>query len=136
MAAVAQFAARSRNTSFGARGTLYITGWQAVSAALTNEAVNVKGRAVDATDTAAQMVEEAQRSSGSFVDRSGRTRRSIENMVVPRSDGYARWIGSTHYVSRFLVFGTVKMSPKWDLFGASQAGIDWWERRMEEVSTL
>ena len=128
MALATSIAARSRGVGF------YITGWEVSATAFAAEAAQVGPRAKSITDSAAQMIERDQRASAPA--RSGKTRDSIENTVEEHPDGYARSVGPTHFVSRFLVFGTVKMPPQWDLFGASQAGVEWWEDRMSEISTL
>lgn len=129
-------AARSRNTALGGRGTLYITGWQASAGAFANEAESVKKRARDITDRAAERIFEDQRTSGRFVDRTGTTRDSIRNTKEDDGDRYVRDIGPTWFVARYLVFGTVKMDSKWDLFAAAQPGMQQWLSDMSDVSTL
>lgn len=127
----------SRSSARFSRGSspyFYITGLEAATAPLVVESQVVALRARSITDRAASRIEQAQKQSAPV--RSGATRASIQNTVVDHPDGYARSVGPTHFVARFLVFGTVKMSPKWDLFGASQAGIDWWLSEMNQVSTL
>jgi hypothetical protein len=66
----------------------------------------------------------------------GTTRNSIGADISVRGASVRANIGPTHFVSRFLVFGTVKMSPKWDLFGASQAGMEGWLKDMADVVDL
>jgi len=134
MAISTQLAARSRNTSLGARGTLYITGWQAVAGAFANEASQIQRRVVNITDMAANRIETAQRANIPVDE--GRTRASVENTAEVRGDDYARQIGPTWFVARYLQFGTIKMSAKMDLYAASRRDMDWWQDRMAEASTL
>lgn len=129
-------AARSKTSGLGGRGSLYITGLEAVTADFTKEAASIKGNVRDITDKAAERILEAQRTSGQFVDRTGTTRDSIRSTSEERPDAYVRDIGPTWFVARYLVFGTVKMPRKWDLFGASQPGIQQWMSDMNEASTL
>ena len=134
MAISTQLAARSRNTSLGARGTLYITGWQAVAGAFANEASQIQRRVVNITDMAANRIETAQRANIPVDE--GRTRASVENTAEVRGDDYARQIGPTWFVARYLQFGTVNMPSKMDLYGASLQDMERWQDRMAEASAL
>ena len=134
MAISTRLAARSRTTTLGVRGTLYITGWQAVAGAFANEASQIQQRVVNITDEAAERIETAQRANIPVDE--GRTRDSVENTAEVRGDDYAREIGPTWFVARYLQFGTVNMPSKMDLYGASLRDMERWQDRMAEASTL
>ena len=118
-----------------------VEGVNAWSAQLAHAALTTRSEAASVTDAHAKQIQEAQRSERGFRDRSGVTRRSV---TVSKNDspyGYEVSIGpgfpsSGPPVARFLVFGTVKMSPKWDLFGLSQPGINSWQQEMERLARL
>ena len=134
MAISTRLAARSRTTTLGVRGTLYITGWQAVAGEFANEAAQIQQRIVEITDEAAERIDEAQRADIPVGD--GTTRDSVENTSEVRGDDYAREIGPTWFVARYLQFGTVNMPSKMDLYGASLRDMERWQDRMAEASTL
>ena len=120
-----------------------VEGIQSWSAQLAHAALTTRSEAAAVTDAHAKQIQEAQRSERGFRDRSGVTRRSV---TVSKNDspyGYEVSIGPGFPqanqgppVARFLVFGTVKMSPKWDLFGLSQPGINSWQQEMERLARL
>lgn len=119
---------------------VYITGVEAVSASFIHASTTAQTKAMSITDRAARSVWAAQRNSVPVA--SGHTRKSIRNTVEASRDGnYVRSIGPAWPldrapVARFLVFGTVKMSPKWDFFGASQPPIDTWMADMEQAARV
>ena len=120
-----------------------VLGLNAWSAQLANAALTTKQKAKEITDAHAKQIQTAQRSEREFADRTGVTRRSV---TVSKSDspyGYEASIGPGFPqakqgapVARFLVFGTVKMSRRWDLFGLSQPGIESWQAEMERLARL
>lgn len=134
MAISTQLAARTRNTTIGARGTLYITGWQVAAASFANEAEQVQARVVQAIDAAATRIEAAQKADIPILE--GRTRDSVENTPEDRGADYARSIGPTWFVARYLQFGTVNMPQKMDLYAASMPAMQRWQDDMANVSTL
>jgi len=134
MAISTRFARRSRNTTLGARGTMYITGWQAAAGEFANEAAQIQQRVVDITDEAAGRIEEAQRADIPVGE--GTTRNSVENTPEVRGGDYAREIGPTWFVARYLQFGTVNMPSKMDLYAASLGDMEQWQARMAEASKL
>ena len=118
-----------------------VTGLDAVSDSLRNSSEKTQRKAAQVTDQHAERMWEAFYSSVP-VGETGRTRGSIRNELdrgggspldPSEAGSYSRWIGSTWFVSRFLVFGTVKMSRKWDLFGVAQPHIDSWMAEMEKL---
>jgi hypothetical protein len=113
---------------------LVVTGLEAVSGSFLYAAASVQNKVITATDKASFAMRDAQWDSAPVL--SGDTRDSITNTREARYDGYARSVGPTWFVSRFLVFGTVKMSPKWDLFGASQPHINSWLEAMEDAAKV
>lgn len=119
---------------------MYVTGVEAVAASFMHASQTSQTKAMSITDRAARSVRTAQVDSVPVA--SGVTKKSIRNTVEDSRDGnYVRSIGpawptSRAPVARFLVFGTVKMSPKWDFFGASQAPIDTWMSDMEQAARV
>jgi hypothetical protein len=91
-------------------------------------------KVASSTRTAVAAIESAQYNSAPVL--TGETRNSIGSDISVRGASVRANIGPSHFVARFLVFGTVKMSPKWDLFGASQAGMEGWLKDMEDVVDL
>lgn len=126
--------AKQRGRAVGVSPHVVVTGLTAVSASFLNAAERTQNDAVTVTDQAAQSLRAAQFSSAPVL--SGETRGSIVNTVEARYNGYARSVGPTHFVARFLVFGTVKMSRKWDFFGASQPTIERWQTEMTKVAKI
>lgn len=138
--------ARKRPPRIAGRGVsphFVVTGLQAWSAQLAHAALSTEKEVQAVTDAHAKMIQRAQRSETGFQDRTGVTRRSV---TVSKNDspfGYEVSIGPGFPqakqgppVARFLVFGTVKMSRRWDLFGLSQPGIDSWQQAMERLARL
>jgi hypothetical protein len=129
-----------RRPNSGVSPFFVVTGLDALSDELTGKSEKVQKEAVKATDKHAEAMWDAFYQSVP-VGPSGRTRDSIRNELTVRSAGgldpedgsYARWVGSTWFVSRFLVFGTVKMGRKWDMFGVAQPHIDSWMAEMEKL---
>jgi hypothetical protein len=113
---------------------MVVTGLEAVTASFVNASFRAQDRAVAATDQASFAIRDAQWDSAPVL--SGETRDSITNIRQARYNGYARSVGPTWFVSRFLVFGTVKMSPKWDLFGASRPHVESWQKAMEDAAKV
>jgi len=134
MAISTRLAGRSRDTSLGVRGTMYITGWQAVAGEFANEAAQIQRRVANLTDMAANRIEKAQRADIPVGE--GTTRDSVENTSEVRGDDYVRQIGPTWFVARYLQFGTVNMPSKMDLYAASLRDMEQWQDRMAEASTL
>jgi hypothetical protein len=129
-----------RRPGVGVSPFFVVTGLDALSDSLTDKSSKVQREAVQATDRHAEAMWDAFYNSVP-VGPTGRTRGSIRNELASHSEGirdpeggsYARWVGSTWFVSRFLVFGTVKMSRKWDMFGVAQPHIDSWMAEMEKL---
>jgi len=113
---------------------MYITGWQAAAGEFANEAAQIQQRVVDITDEAAGRIEEAQRADIPVGE--GTTRNSVENTPEVRGGDYAREIGPTWFVARYLQFGTVNMPSKMDLYAASLGDMEQWQARMAEASKL
>lgn len=118
-------------------------GIHAWSAQLAHAALTTTQEAKQITDAAAKTIQTAQRSERGFKDITGVTRRSVTISKGDSPYGYEASIGpgmpgtgQGPPVARFLVFGTVKMSRKWDLFGLSQPGIDSWQAKMEDLAKL
>lgn len=116
-----------------------VMGIQAWSAQLAHKALTSEGAAKAITDRHGEIIRQAQYNSAPV--RTGQTRDSIraDRNAVP--GGYEVDIGPIYSrsrapVARYLVFGTIKMSRKWDLFGASQPGINSWQEQMEELARL
>jgi hypothetical protein len=105
-----------------------------LAAELAGAALTAPQKAWGATTRAAAAIKSAQYNSAPVL--TGETRRSISGTSSRRAGSMRADIGPTHFVARFLVFGTVKMSPKWDLLGASQAGMEGWLKDMEDVVDL
>jgi hypothetical protein len=105
-----------------------------LAAELASAGALASAKAWSATKTAAGAIKSAQYNSAPVL--TGETRRSISGTSSRRGGSVRADIGPTHFVARFLVFGTVKMSPKWDLFGASQAGMEGWLKDMADVVDL
>jgi hypothetical protein len=128
-----------RRPGVGVSPFFVVTGLDALSDDLTGKSKKVQQQSIKVTDEHAERMWEAFYSSVP-VD-SGTTRGSIRNELSAHHEGlrapdggsYARWVGSTWFVSRFLVFGTVKMPRKWDLFGVAQPHIDSWMAEMEKL---
>jgi hypothetical protein len=111
---------------------IIVTGVREVAGAFLTASETTHSRVVEATEAAAKQMATAQRQSAPVL--SGRTRRSIGNSQLKVKGGYGRSIGPLWFVSRFLVFGTVKMSPRWDLFGASLPAQEAWESDLRRVA--
>lgn len=118
-----------------------VMGLQAWTAQMAAKALSIQQDAVKATDAHAKMIEAAQKSETRFRDRSGNTRSSVSTTKRASAQGYEvsvgpDWPTKGPPVARFLVFGTVKMSPKWDVFGLSQPYINSWQQEMERLVRL
>ena len=107
---------------------VHVVGLAPLTASFIESSATARSKADAATSEAASSIAQAQRSSAPV--NSGRTRGSIS--ATPVAGGMS--VGPTWFVARFLVFGTVNMSPKWNLFGASQAGIDTWQSKMSDIA--
>jgi len=116
-------------------------GVNAFSIELAQKALSVQNQAVEITDRYAEKMKEAQKSETGFRDRSGDTRKSVTVGSRQSNRGYEvevgpEWPASGPPVARFLVFGTVKMPSKWDLFGLSQPAMNTWQLEMERLARL
>jgi hypothetical protein len=125
---------RQYGRNIGVSPLLVVEGLEAVTGSLMHASLTAQSKAITATNKASFAIQEAQWNSAPVL--SGETRGSIENTVDWGGEGYMRSVGPTWFVSRFLVFGTVKMSPKWDLFGASQPHINAWLEAMEDAARV
>ena len=134
-------AAPPRKPGRGLSPDFVFMGIHAWSAQLAHAALTTKAQAVAITDAAAKQIQTAQRSEREFRDRTGVTRRSVTVSKGDSPYGYEASIGpgmpsSGPPVARFLVFGTVKMSRKWDLFGLSAPGVASWQQQMEDLARI
>jgi hypothetical protein len=128
-----------RRPGVGTSPFFVVTGLDALTDELGHKSQRTQRKAMQVTDDHAERMWSAFYNSVPYA--SGTTRDSIHNIredrVASASDpegaGYARWVGSSWFVSRFLVFGTVKMSRKWDLFGVAQPHIESWMAEMEKL---
>lgn len=112
--------------------TFIVTGLNAFTADLLGSAAAVGGKALDATRESAEEIRDAQRAVVPVLE--GTTRRSVSYETGVRDGEITASIGASHFVARFLQFGTVKMSPKMDIIAASQPGVDRWMDRMAEIA--
>lgn len=134
-------AAPPRKPGRGLSPDFVLLGIHAWSAQLAHASLTTRQEAQQITDTAAKQIQAAQRSERGFKDRTGATRRSVTVSKGDSPYGYEASIGpgfpsQGSPVARFLVFGTVKMSSKWDLFGLSWPGVMSWQQQMEDLARL
>lgn len=107
---------------------LFIRGHEAASALFTKKATEVQQKVRSETDQAAEDLESAMRSEIPVLE--GDTRDSVSNTVEDGYGGYARRVGPTHFVARFLEYGTVNMPQKMDLHGVGRRIGERWQQRM------
>lgn len=116
----------------GRSGGMVITGVEQVAGSFLKAATQAPEKAVEITERHIERVADLQRSTVPV--REGETRESITH-DVELADGRVRGeAGPTHFVARFLQFGTSRMSPKWDALGAGEAIAPEWQRDLADAA--
>lgn len=113
---------------------LVVTGLNEVTASFVGAAATVQAKALVKTRAAAEQIRDAQRAAVPVLE--GTTRRSVNYETSITREGVEATVGADHFVARFLQFGTVRMSPKMDLFAASQPGVDSWLDAMSDIAEV
>lgn len=111
---------------------LAVTGTQFVAGSFLKAATSAPEMAEDITLRHIGRVADVMRSTVPV--REGEVRDSIESDVRNEKGRVIGEAGPTHFVARFLQFGTVNMSPKWDALGAGEGIAPEWQADLADAA--